>query len=95
MFSASSTRQYSNSWAAAIPSVPVGRSALTHLYEEAGIDFRPRSEQQIRDLLTSWAPLEAGGLRTTASWRRSTPMHPRFDHSHAYAIVASPGDRTS
>ncbi|MFJ4013198.1 SAM-dependent methyltransferase [Streptomyces sp. NPDC090026] len=74
---------------------PESMTALTHLYEEAGIDFRPRSEQQIRDLLTSWAPLEAGGLRTTASWRRSTPMHPRFDHSHAYAIVASPGDRIS
>lgn len=35
------------------------------------------------------------GPVTTASWRRPAPLHERFDHSHAYAILASPGDRTS
>lgn len=70
-------------------------TALTRLYEGAGISFRPRAGQQIRDLLSSWVPLETGELSTTASWRRPTHLHPRFDHSHAYAILASPGDRTS
>ncbi|MFD8947654.1 SAM-dependent methyltransferase [Streptomyces xanthophaeus] len=74
---------------------PEAMTALTRLYEGAGIGFRPRSGQQIRDLLTSWASLEAGELRTTAAWRRPTYVHSRFDHSHAYAIIASPGDRTS
>ncbi|MGY4963619.1 SAM-dependent methyltransferase [Streptomyces sp. 900105245] len=74
---------------------PEAMTALTRLYAGADIGFRPRSGQQIRALLTSWVPLEAGELRTTASWRRPTPLHPRFDHSHAYAILASPGDRTS
>ncbi|MFD7341545.1 SAM-dependent methyltransferase [Streptomyces violascens] len=69
-------------------------TALTRLYEGAGIVFRPRSGQQIRDLLTSWAPLETGELRTTAAWRHPTHVHSRFDHSHAYAIIASPGGRT-
>ncbi|MFD3959175.1 SAM-dependent methyltransferase [Micromonospora tulbaghiae] len=73
---------------------PESMTALTRLYGGAGIGFRPRSGQQIRDLLTSWVPLEAGELLTTASWRRPTHLHPRFDHSHAYAIFASPGDRT-
>lgn len=35
------------------------------------------------------------GPVTTASWRRPAPLHERFDKSHAYAILASPGDRTS
>lgn len=69
--------------------------ALIRLYEEVDIGFRPRSRQQIRDLLRAWTPVEVGGVVTTASWRRPTPLHPRFDHSHAYAILASPGDRTS
>ncbi|WP_030390305.1 SAM-dependent methyltransferase [Streptomyces sp. NRRL S-241] len=74
---------------------PKAMGALTRLYEEAGIGFWPRSGQQIRDLLSSWAPLETGEFVTTASWGRRTALHPRFDHSHAYAILASPGDRTS
>ncbi|WP_433855237.1 SAM-dependent methyltransferase [Streptomyces kronopolitis] len=74
---------------------PEAMAALTRLYEAAGIGFLPRSGPQIRDLLRSWTPLAAGGPVATASWRRSTPLHPRFDHSHAYAILASPGDRIS
>ncbi|MGW4548545.1 SAM-dependent methyltransferase [Streptomyces violaceorubidus] len=74
---------------------PEAMTALSLLYEGAGIVFRPRSERQIRDLLTAWAPLETGELRTTAAWRHPTHVHSRFDHSHAYAIIASPGDSTS
>ncbi|MFG3403836.1 SAM-dependent methyltransferase [Streptomyces sp. NPDC048142] len=74
---------------------PEAMAALADLYEGVGIGFRPRSGQQVRDLLASWAPLEAGGPVTTASWRRPTHLHSRFDPSHAYAIIASPGDRTS
>ncbi|MEU3046785.1 SAM-dependent methyltransferase [Streptomyces sp. NPDC006984] len=74
---------------------PEEMAALTHLYEKVGIGFRPRSGQQIRDLLRAWAPVEAGAVVTTAAWRRPTSLHPRFDRSHAYAILASPGDRTS
>jgi hypothetical protein len=74
---------------------PEAMAALTRLYEGAGIGFWPRSGEQIRDLLRSWTPLEADGPVTTASWRHPTPLHSRFDHSHAYAILASPGDRTS
>lgn len=59
-------------------------------YARAGITFRPRTRQQIRDLLVSWTPLD-GDFVTTASWRRQA-LHPGFDHSHAYAILASPED---
>ncbi|QQM47530.1 hypothetical protein ACN6AT_38610 (plasmid) [Streptomyces sp. JL4002] len=47
------------------------------------------------DLLRSWTLLETNGPVTAASWRRPAPLHERIDHSHAYAILASPGDRTS
>jgi hypothetical protein len=50
---------------------------------------------EVRSLLTSWTPLEADGPVATTSWRRPPHLHPCFDHSHAYAILASPGDRTS
>ncbi|WP_159046534.1 hypothetical protein [Streptomyces sp. XY413] len=65
--------------------VPIPRPALT----------RPTTPQKDFFLLTSWAPLEAGGPVTTASCRRPKHLHHRFDRSHAYAILASPGDRTS
>ncbi|MFI5857415.1 SAM-dependent methyltransferase [Streptomyces parvulus] len=74
---------------------PEAMTALTGLYEGAGIGFRPRSGQQIRDLLRSWTLLEADGPVTTASWRDPPRLHPHWDPSHAYAILASPGDRTS
>ncbi|MET9778919.1 SAM-dependent methyltransferase [Streptomyces sp. NPDC006367] len=74
---------------------PKAMASLTRLYAKAGIGFRPRSGQQIRDLLRSWTPLEADGPVTTASWRHPSRLHPHWDPSHAYAILASPGDRTS
>ncbi|WP_181383946.1 hypothetical protein [Streptomyces sp. NWU339] len=32
---------------------------------------------------------------STASRCQPAPLHERFDHSHVYAVLASPGDRTS
>ncbi|MEU9337178.1 SAM-dependent methyltransferase [Streptomyces sp. NPDC048290] len=77
---------------AASDTAPAAMAALTAHYASAGIAFRPRTGQQIRHLLRSWKPVERGGLVTTASWRRPTPPHERLDHSHAYAVLASPGD---
>ncbi|MFE9137931.1 SAM-dependent methyltransferase [Streptomyces sp. NPDC007355] len=74
---------------------PEAMTSLTRVYARAGIGFRPRSGQQIRDLFRSWTPLEADGPVTTASWRHFPRLHPHWDPSHAYAILASPGDRTS
>ncbi|MFE0774285.1 SAM-dependent methyltransferase [Streptomyces sp. NPDC058861] len=74
---------------------PEAMAALTDLYARAGIGFRPRSWQQICDLLHAWTPLETDGPVTTASWRDPPRLHPHWDPSHAYAILASPGDRTS
>ncbi|WP_435057698.1 SAM-dependent methyltransferase [Streptomyces sp. bgisy060] len=74
---------------------PTEMAALTRLYKEAGIGFRPRSGQQIRDLLDAWTLIEPGDVVTTAAWHRPTPLHPRFNRSYAYAFLASPGDRTS
>ncbi|MFF9458089.1 SAM-dependent methyltransferase [Streptomyces flaveolus] len=73
---------------------PEAMAALARLNARSGIAFRPRSAQQIRELLRSWTPLETDWPVTTASWHQPAPLHERFDHSHAYAILASPGDRT-
>ncbi|MFJ4623663.1 hypothetical protein [Streptomyces sp. NPDC088812] len=69
-------------------------AALARLYARSGIAFRARTGEQVRDLLRSWTPLEADGPLTTVSCRQPAPLHERFDHSDAYAILASPGDRT-
>ncbi|MEU3171814.1 SAM-dependent methyltransferase [Streptomyces sp. NPDC007000] len=74
---------------------PEAMTSLTRLYARAGIGFRPRPGQQIRDLPRSWTPPEADGSVTTASWRHPPRLHPHWAPSHAYAILASPGDRTS
>ncbi|WP_217131538.1 hypothetical protein [Streptomyces sp. AC558_RSS880] len=42
----------------------------------------------VRDTLVHFGP-------STASWRHPPRLHPHWDPSHAYAILASPGDRTS
>lgn len=70
-------------------------SSLTRLYARAGIGFRTRSGQRIRQMLRSWTSLEADGPVTTGSWRDPPRLHPDWDPSHAYAILASPGDRPS
>ncbi|MFD1829803.1 SAM-dependent methyltransferase [Streptomyces desertarenae] len=72
---------------------PDTMAGLAAHYARASIVFRPRTRQQIQDLVRPWTALDEGGPATTASWRRP-PLHPDLDHSHAYAILASPGDRT-
>ncbi|WP_093802109.1 SAM-dependent methyltransferase [Streptomyces sp. Wb2n-11] len=75
---------------------------LSGVYEKAGIAFRPRTSEGIKSLLGSWTLLDGCGLVTTATWRlpstttvRPPGPHTLFDHSHAYAALATTGDQTT
>ncbi|MGW2105019.1 SAM-dependent methyltransferase [Streptomyces sp. NPDC001948] len=67
---------------------PGAMTALTDLYAEHGIVFRPRTQEHIRQLLGPWEPVSPG-LVATAHWPK-TPQYslPGADQSHAYATVA-------
>ncbi|MFE0852152.1 SAM-dependent methyltransferase [Streptomyces mutabilis] len=75
---------------------------LSEIYEEAGIGFWPRTKDALDALLGSWSLLDDRGLVSTATWRppstsaaRLPSMDARFDHSHAYAVLVTTGDRTT
>lgn len=74
---------------------------VSEIYEKTGITFRPRIREGIEALLSSWTPL-GGGLVTTGTWRppsctavRPPVVHAPLDRSHAYAVLATTGDRTT
>ncbi|MFJ5817226.1 Scr1 family TA system antitoxin-like transcriptional regulator [Streptomyces sp. NPDC093108] len=80
---------------------PAAMAALAELYERAGIVFRPRSLDEIQELLGPWALLPPG-IAPVARWRRDDPPHvpghlgpawtrpPNEQYSHAYAAVTAP-----
>lgn len=67
---------------------PGAMTALTNLYAEHGIVFRPRSREHIGQLLGPWDP-HSPGIVPTAHWPQA-PQHalPEADQSHGYATVA-------
>ncbi|MFI1312366.1 SAM-dependent methyltransferase [Streptomyces albidoflavus] len=78
---------------------PAGMEQLVQAYTEAGFDYRPRTLDQITELVGPW-DLLAPGLQPTSQWRRDQPPHipAQFlpdlrlpqDGSHAYAAVTAP-----
>ncbi|MFD3422437.1 SAM-dependent methyltransferase [Streptomyces decoyicus] len=69
---------------------PQAMSALIGHYAKAGIEYRPRSLEQIEALLGPWALLPPG-IVSTAQWHsaaRDAGQLPPADHSFAYAAVA-------
>ncbi|MFB8401235.1 SAM-dependent methyltransferase [Streptomyces sp. NPDC055912] len=75
---------------------------LAELYREAGIPYWPRSGAALAALLGPWTLLGDRGLVTTATWRppgvdfsRPPYVHTWLDHSHAYAALATTGERTT
>ncbi|MEE1930676.1 SAM-dependent methyltransferase [Streptomyces sp. TRM 70351] len=75
---------------------------LAELYREAGIPFWPRNRTTLAMLLGPWTLPGDRGLVTTAAWRPpgvafSQPLsvHTWLDHSHAYAALATTGERTT
>ncbi|MGV2917197.1 SAM-dependent methyltransferase [Streptomyces alfalfae] len=75
---------------------------LSEIYETGGITFRPRTREVIEAWLGAWTQLGHGGLVSTATWQppsgaaaRPPLMHAPLDRSHAYAVLAMTGDRTT
>ncbi|MEU6405296.1 SAM-dependent methyltransferase [Streptomyces sp. NPDC046985] len=75
---------------------------LTEVYQRAGILFRPRTGAAVQALLGPWTPLDGRTPAATAAWRPPSAafnpppfLRPGSDHSHAYALLVTTGDRTT
>ncbi|MFF3786330.1 SAM-dependent methyltransferase [Streptomyces sp. NPDC001933] len=66
---------------------PDAMTALTDIYAEHGIVFRPRTREHIRRLLGPWEPVSPG-IVATAHWPKAPQSLPGADQSHSYATVA-------
>lgn len=67
---------------------PETMRALVGHYAEAGIDYRPRTLEQISELLAPWEIL-APGIVPTAQWRPEDGTTPG-ENPGAYAALATP-----
>ncbi|MFE5847567.1 SAM-dependent methyltransferase [Streptomyces niveus] len=69
---------------------PDAMRALVGHYAEAGITYRPRTLEQIRELLAPWATLPPGAV-PTAQWRAgSSRSISTGGNPGAYAAIATP-----
>ncbi|MER5737349.1 Scr1 family TA system antitoxin-like transcriptional regulator [Streptomyces sp. NPDC002262] len=78
---------------------PEGMARAVALYEAAGITYRPRTLDHVRDLLRPWSLL-GPGIVPTGRWRddQAKPLPPGLraawdfdpEDSHAYAAVTTP-----
>ncbi|MFD6989390.1 SAM-dependent methyltransferase [Streptomyces sp. NPDC059943] len=69
---------------------PDAMRALVDHYANAGITYRPRTREQIRELLAPWAVLPPG-IVPTSQWRAgSSRSLPSGENPGAYAAIAAP-----